>query len=216
MAKPNRKGVRDLGKSFKLFETLANGVYDRGGDDETLSQLEIKTTLKKVIDALMGSDNLSLKNLKFINNILVKTPSFSKDSFFGKNGPVQFHFWDNFTNKVLKNIPNEIAGFEGSLTQTQLTKGMYDREILSELGNPKPFTPEEFGAVISHLLTKQPNGENGNLLTNGYANIFYVQLEDRLVAVFVRWLSDYREWGFDAYAVDGTGWFDGRCVFSRS
>ncbi len=158
-----------------------------------------------------------LKHLQLItDSIPIITPSFQRDSFF-KNGPVKLYIWDSFRDRILKAIPDTIPAYEGSLRQTQLSKNMYDSEILTELGHPKPFSLLEFTAILSHLLMKQPEGEEGKLLVNGYATIFYVELEDgRVVAVYAGWRAGARAWSLRAFAFGAGFWYGGDRVFSRS
>ncbi len=183
---------------------------------------KLKLHLQNAIEGRFGSVNgakkLSLKFLELIaGNIAINTAAFPKDSFFSKNGPVKLYFGDNFSNWILAAMPDVIPAFEGTLLKTRLTKYMYDSEILDELGHPEPFTISEFSAIVRELLQKQPNGEDGILLNNGYANIFFVQLEDaRVVAVRVLWGSGRRAWSLIAPGLDDGRWSDGRCVFSRS
>jgi hypothetical protein len=65
-------------------------------------------------------------------------------------------------------------------------------------------------------MEKQKNGEDGVILNNGYANIFYVKDESGVLrAVNVRW-NDYG-WSVDASSVEDPGrWRDGVQVFSRN
>ena len=44
------------------------------------------------------------------------------------------------------------------------------------------------------MIDLQPNGEDGELLNNEYANIFYVLVNGVLVTINVRWDSDGRRW----------------------
>ena len=62
----------------------------------------------------------------------------------------------------------------------------------------------------------QPNGELGVLLTNGWANIFYVLYANGVLrALIVDW--DGGGWGVSALSVsDPRRWFDGSRVFSRN
>ena len=161
----------------------------------------------------------SLEVLKLIEGgIQIVAESFAKDSFWKQDGPVKLYFWGNFEKLVLKAIPDAIPAFSGMLMKTMLTKQMWDSEILAELQNPTPFTIAELAAILLNLLMNQPNGEEGILLKNGYANIFYAQLEDgRVVAVSVRWDSDDCEWRCDASDLaTNVRWDIGDCVFFRS
>ncbi len=204
----------------EFLTNLCKEVIRRGGTEEKIFE-SLKTgsdLIPKFAEMIVGAKKLTLKYLKLIaDNITVKTDNFSKDSFFKENGPVKLYFGSNFRNWILKAMPDEIPAFEGALLKTQLVKYMCDSEILAELGNPKPFTISEFSAIIRELFLKQPNGEGGIFLNNGYANIFFIQLENgRVVAVRVRWDSDDREWCLGVDDLYDDRWFGGYCVFSRS
>ncbi len=179
-----------------------------------------KSLQKALKDSLCPpeSGNRALTHLKLIaDDIAIATESFTKNSFFEENGPVRLYFGSNFRSWVLSAIPDIVPAFEGKLTKFQLTKAITDSEIIAELGDPVPFTPTEFAALISELLKKQANGETGPLLTNGYVNIFYVKLEDgRVVAADLIWSSVNRNWHLGTHDFGGDRWDDGLCVFSRS
>lgn len=112
-----------------------------------------------------------------------------------------------FLDKVEANVP------EAKLAVNQLERASLDAPILTELGDKA----EVSLAYLFDLLKKQSNGEDGVLLTNGYANIFYVCGNDgNIWAVSARWSSDSRYWGVVAYSVEGPdGWRGGCRVFSR-
>lgn len=215
--------VRGMLFGAEFFTELHKEVVKLGGSEENMFE-KMKTDsglakefAKLIVDGVNGAKNLTLKFLKLItDNIIVATEPFTKNSFFVKDGSVKLYFWDNFTNWILKAIPENIPAFQGKLLKTQLTKDMYDSEILNELNQPKPFTILEFAAIIRDLLTKQPKGEEGEFLNNGYANIFYVQLEDRVVPVFAGWRSGDRGWRLGVGDLDGGRWDGGDFVFSRS
>ncbi len=72
-------------------------------------------------------------------------------------------------------------------------------------------------AHMFDLLKKQAHGEEGVLLTNGYANIFYVRDADGILwAVVAYWGSGYRDWLVEAHSIGTPGrWGGGGRVFSR-
>ena len=119
---------------------------------------------------------------------------------------------DNFKNwiKEPKKLPKP-PKYERHI----LLEPMYDAEIQKEW-NIEPYSVPELFALLKHLIGKQPKGRDGELLLNWLVNIFYVKLEDRVVAVGVGWRSGSREWGLGASDLGGGGWGDGNCVFSRS
>ncbi|HEY4497511.1 MAG TPA: hypothetical protein VJC20_02020 [Candidatus Paceibacterota bacterium] len=115
------------------------------------------------------------------------------------------NFRKHFLNKVEKHIDGAI------LAAHRLEKDLLDREIRTELGS----THEETAlSYLWELLTKQPNGESGVLLTNGYANIFYIRsAAGTLWAVYASWNDD--GWYVNAYSVEyPLRWNAGGQVFS--
>ena len=112
-----------------------------------------------------------------------------------------------FRHNVEEGVP------ESELVASQLKGASLDVPILTELGD-KAEIPL---AHMFHLLRQQAHREEGILLTNGYANIFYVR--DRngtLWAVSAFWFSVYRYWNVEAYSVGSPDrWSGGYQVFSR-
>ena len=98
------------------------------------------------------------------------------------------------------------------LRYAKLTRSSLDAPILEELGDKAEASLSQMYA----LMARQANGQEGVLLTNGWANIFYVRdINGELRAVRVRW--DGRGWFVDAYSVTyPNGWYDGNRVFSRN
>lgn len=122
------------------------------------------------------------------------------------------YFGDNFTGWFLEKIEKPITGT--TLRYYKLKRYSVDRPIIAELGGETK--AETTLAEMFSLMEKQANGESGALLTNGYANIFYVRdVNAVLRAVSCYWRSD--GWYMDADSVDNPyGWLDGCQVFSRN
>lgn len=118
---------------------------------------------------------------------------------------------DNFQELFLGKV-EELLG-EITLRYQKLRKASRDISIINELGGEEK--AETVLAEIYALLERQRNGEKGTLLTNGYANIFYVRnVIGVLCAVDVRWRGD--GWFVGADSVGSPyGWYEGHQVFSR-
>lgn len=88
-----------------------------------------------------------------------------------------------------------------------LEKPMLDKDILSQW-KPEECTLSDFAWALKHSDT---------LLTNGYANIFYIRdSKGTLWAVYCFWDSDRRYWYVYAFSVeDPNEWRAGNRVFSR-
>lgn len=102
---------------------------------------------------------------------------------------------------------------EMTLRSAKLVRAELDKEIRKELGVEREETTL---ADIYALLEKQPDGRPGVLLTNGFANIFYVRdAKGVLRVVGVHWRAFDGGWVMDALSVeDPSGWNGGYQVFS--
>lgn len=199
-------------------------VYQRSADKLKMRVAKLEDDLKRCrkekdnawsLLAKEGKKALDDPQLIISNHISMSVESFSTSSFFSK-GPVKLFFGGYFKSWILPAIPETIPAFSISLSSFSFTKNMYDKEILTELGNPEPFTISEFAALIKNLISRQPVGEAGDLLNNGYLNIFYMKLDDeRVVAVSVRW-DPFDRWCCGADDLDFDDWSGGSKVFVRS
>lgn len=113
----------------------------------------------------------ALELLRRVTSVSVSSAErFVASEFFTTENPdVKFYdfgsnFRDNFLTRIEKNIP------AAELAVDQLVRASLDAPILAELGD----RAETALAYLAELLKKQPNGEDGILLTNGYANVFYI------------------------------------------
>jgi len=156
--------------------------------------------------------------LKFLGTIDVPatTKQFvARDKFVvntDDDAPVKISYVrGNFKNWFLGKVEELIAG--QTLRYGKLRESSVDGPIIVELdGETKAETTL---AEMFSLMKKQGNGESGALLTNGYANIFYIRdCSGVLRTVSVYW--DGVGWGLLADGVsDPDAWNAGRQVFSR-
>lgn len=120
-------------------------------------------------------------------------------------------FWDLIllVAKLTSSIPETI------LTLFDLVRVASDAEICAELPERHIFEASTFCSYLAGIIFPQLNGKPGNLLTNGYTNIFYVRgANGEVFVVYVRWYSDYREWRVRACRLVNR-WNDGNRVFSN-
>ncbi|MDP3899662.1 MAG: hypothetical protein Q8Q23_01130, partial [bacterium] len=97
----------------------------------------------------------------------------------------------------------------------KLLRSSSDTLIIDELGGEGE--AETTLTELYALMVLQSNGEDGALLTNGCANIFYVgdDFSGVLRAVYVYWIGGV--WHvYTSPVVDPLGWDDGIRVFSRN
>lgn len=180
---------------------LIDTIEKLSGEDGTEWAERIKSALRKddllrrvtevavtAIKKFVAADNFKVGNVGIV--------------YLGDN------FKTNFLGKIEKNVTNSI------LIVSRLEKDSLDKDIRDEVGSDKE---ETYLAHLSELLTRQSKGESGVLLTNGYANIFYIRdAIGNVWAVGVRWYSFYRGWVVSAHSVSfPSRWHDDNQVFSR-
>ncbi len=193
-----------------------NEIDQTTGEGWTGNQKGLKKELRS---ALCLPDVITETLLKSLGTVTIpaRTEKFiAKDHFvvdIGKKAKVKIsslgnNFRENFLNKI------EEAILETTLRYQELKKSSRDNPIIGELGgNDKSETTL---SEMFALMEMQPNGEDGHLLVNGYANIFYIRDSAGVLwAVFCRWSFD--GWCVYAFSVDDPfDWRVGRRVLSRN
>jgi len=185
---------------------------------------------EEMVDALIqGRAKLEVKLVQILNwigttTISATTEKFvAKDKFRKDSKEVKFYgIWNNFTEWFLSgNGKIEEPIDEKELRYGKLIKSSVDGPIVEELGGEAKAetTLTELHDLLkkqANGLKKQANGEEGDLLTNGYANIFYVKdTSGVLRAVRVIWRGV--GWRVRADSVEYPhDWFVGFRVFSRN
>ena len=122
------------------------------------------------------------------------------------------NFKKNFVN--LKDTgKNEISVPAQKLRVHRLRQNSVDGPIIAELGGEEKV--ENYLATMFAMMKKQGTGQTGDLLVNGWANIFYIKDDDdTLWAVRCIWLVS--GWYVGARSLSGpNGWSAGDQVFSR-
>lgn len=123
---------------------------------------------------------------------------------------------DNFKKHFLSGAGRiEIDVPAQDLRVHQLRKASTDPPIIAELGAEELI--ETNLATMWELMKKQGSGQAGDLLVNGYANVFYIRDDNGVVwAVSCFWISDTQDWGVGADAFSNPDvWYVGLRFFSR-
>ena len=93
---------------------------------------------------------------------------------------------------------------EQALSYYKLLVSSFDGPIITELGGEEK--SETTLTEMFSLMEKQGKGEDGVLLNNGHANIFYIRDSPGVLrAVFVRWDLKDGGWGITAWSIVETG-----------
>jgi len=187
-----------------LTEWLANKGWETSlvtqapAPKPTPSILELVSTV--VVNATTGK--LVAKD-RFVINTERNAPV--KISYLGDNFKAWFLNGDSKTEDPIS---------EQTLRYHKLRQSSVDGPIIAELGGAEK--SETTLSEMFSLMEKQGKGEDGVLLNNGWANIFYIKdVAGVLRAVRVYWRDD--GWFVYSNSVEGPGrWSGGNRVFSRN
>jgi len=157
--------------------------------------------------------------LEFVSTVVIPATTkkfIARDNFIvdtSEKAKVKICFLgDNFEENFLGKTEDAIV--EITLRYYKLRKGSVDNPIIAEIGGKEK--AETTLTEMFSLMEKQPNGEKGALLTNGYANIFYIRDTNGVL-----W-AVHCHWGDGGWVVhdSSTGlplvWIAGFQVFSRN
>jgi hypothetical protein len=110
-------------------------------------------------------------------------------------------------------VEPEVA--EATLRVHRLTKASVDGPIIAELGGEEVVLTT-WGQMYE-MIRQQGRGQQGFLLTNGYANVFYVrQANGEVWAVSCCWYASFGYWSVYANPItDPSTWSAGRQFLSR-
>jgi hypothetical protein len=169
---------------------------------------------ERIFDALKSKNGLIPKMAERIAD-LISGAGISIQDFFSANGPVKLWLSDNLKNWILSQKFELVLDLPES-RKCVLPKEMNDVEIMKEFKIVPYHSISELLTTVQRKISGQPNGEGGDLLNNGYANLFYLELNGRVVVARVFWYSDDREWRLSVYVLGVGRWNAGRQVFSRS
>jgi hypothetical protein len=201
--KQNKQLVARFVEHQEFFSSLSN-------DDAQWAIQNPQSAVELFVGAIKNRPVPKASILELIGTTVIPATDkklVAKDFFTEK----KFYLGDNFKDWFLKKIEDPIG--EVNVRYQKLTKSSVDGPIIAELGGEEKV--ETTLATIADLIGRQAKGENGILLTNGYANIFYVRDATELLrAVSVYWCGD--RWNVDADSVElPSDWNDDRQVFSR-
>jgi len=176
----------------------------------------------------VGTDLGSPLLLEEIGRITIPAtshPFVVRDKFVVDRTPINISFLGSLFqgSPLLERI--EEPGNQAELRYANLTRTSEAGPILEELGDEA----EIMFAQIWALMERQPNGEEGILLTNEWANMFFVQgvaygpcqgVDDGLGVVRVHWGAIGDAWAVLADRMpmrpEWSKWFAGSRVFSHS
>lgn len=147
------------------------------------------------------------------NIVILATERFVAKDHFKKGNAGIYWIGDNFKEWFIDKM--EDARSESFITSLKLLRNSRDIPIITELGGEEKC--ETTLAEMFEMLKRQHDGREGDLLVNGYANIFYIcDKDDTLRAVYAFWDAGGGGWFVSAFLVeDPYGWDAGGQVVSR-
>jgi len=197
------------------------GFSDLPNEDAQWAIMHAKEAVQLCANAIKNRPRESqsvFRDIIFIATIPAATEQFvARENFIidtSNNAKVKISCLDSYFELCfISKVENP---FPGSLiVARQLIKSSVDAPILKELGGNEK--AETMLTEIYAMMRMQADGKkDGDLLTDGCANIFYVKdITNTLRAVHVSWHVD--GWRVDAYSIEGSSeWHVGHRVFSHN
>lgn len=212
----NQKEVSSKRLQYLLDSGLIADLLDSKGDID-------RTEFQKVLGLLRQADGSTQDGSAPAQTFLRRVAKMSLPEQAEPFNP--YHFFQTrkgllVCDGVLPHVrpPNPLQSFPTlGIELFDLISNANDQEIMSELTTSHIFDEDVFWSHLAGMVERQWNGEEGPLLTNGYANIFYVR--DQSAEVFrvgAERNADNRRWEVFAYPLNARQWREGVRAFSRS
>ena len=210
-------GYEIAGLTMDLMSKLRKGVISI---EEFKNFLIMKTFDRRKIFGVTCIEEHPKMKFVSSNNLV---DELSREEFYPEQhfvgGKVKYWLGDNFKKyvlnpvKVISNLP------QMSFSKHKFIENITDEEIMKYFQISKSgglMTREEILWTIAFLTSKQPSGDSGILLTNGYATLIgYMLCDDNVVrAVCVDWFSGDARWFCDCFDLDS--WAAGDEMLSRN
>jgi len=202
------------GQRSDLIATMAGAIPPNFTFEEAQAIISKKGPFVAKIREAFKRRKVQSQPFEFIGTIVIPAttgPFAAREKFVVGNAQAKISWiGSNFQEWFFGKTEEPVAATE--LRYAKLTRSSLDAPILEELGDKAEASLSQMYA----LMARQANGQEGVLLTNGWANIFYVRdINGGLRAVGVVWGGD--GWGVGASSVtDQRRWRDDNRVFSRS
>lgn len=193
-----------VGQINAMIKKIIEQVGENGPKLLLQDKLKIESVRESVINQL-GTTTTSMTTERFV----------AKDKFTTDPNGIKFRGILGDFNKWFLAGDGKIEEPIGEriLHYGDLIKDSTDGLIIEELGGEAKV--ETTLTELYDLLKKQPNGEAGALLVNGYSNIFYIRDTGGVLRdMFVYWRGYY--WLVYSHFIGCPLWIAGSRVFFRS
>ena len=154
--------------------------------------------MENVLCVLRGDAEMEIKRINLLSKLgIVEVPAI--ENFVLTEEVIKeanVYAWGSFREMFFRKQEQGVTA--NRLAIHSLGKNSLDSPIRKELGDNEEITLAHF----VHLLKQQSEGQDGVLLTNGYANIAYIKGNNgNLWAVYAYWNSGNRYWSVHASSV---------------
>ena len=170
------------------------------------------TTLGQIRKVLELIETVSMKQVQVAleNGSLIRALRGEIESVFSEFFCTRPGLWvsNEFRERIVAKTSD--AGVVRKTTCHVLPRDMTDAEVEAELPANHMWSEADVCATIANMISLQLKGENGTLLNDGHANLFYTSS----CVVRVDWGADDRRWGVDTWSRDGCRWDAGGQVLS--
>jgi hypothetical protein len=135
------------------------------------------------------------------SQIIISTPPFSRERFFGSGMGVAIELGEHFVDLVIPEIDMFVPASQGLIVASHdLMEFAIDQENLAEIGNRRLFRPNEWAQIIFFGFM---SGRKNLFKNNSSMNLSYLELKDkRTLAVYTRLNSEYGIWRAAANPID--------------
>jgi hypothetical protein len=130
-------------------------------------------------------------------------------SAFYQNRP-GLYIWDSFSEWIVAYAKPIEAGNAYQLAVSQLAEAATDAQIEESLAKNHLFDQSAVCAIMAEMISKQSNGEDGDLINSGDVNLFYTAY----CVALVSWHRAYRRWRVFTWSRDAGRWLTDSRVFS--
>lgn len=210
--------LRQLPRPSEINQEIAEGwINNQKGLKKNLASCLLPAPVTPV--AQLAKPELLLEIVGTVSVSVTTSKLVAKEKFVRDTGckaKVKISYLgDNFKEWFLNgDSKTEDPIIEQTLRYHKLRQSSVDGPIIAELGGAEK--SETTLSEMFSLMEKQGKGEDGVLLNNGYANIFYIKDSAGVLrTVDVSWYDD--GWSVHAHSVESPSrWNVGYQVFSRN
>ena len=138
-----------------------------------------------------------------------------EDFFFEKP---DLHIEENPDMESLRKVYNSPREYKSidNLKSYDLNSTMNDLSIINNIidGKKELIKNSICMSQVEQLIKNQPKGIGDKLVNNGYANLFYINVEEDIFVIVLHLLPHTKKWSIRTYIYpESNSWYSGRRIF---